>query len=55
MVAAFRPKDSKASALQRSDDLASHGVEAIVACSDGDTLHANELGSRLPLLLDLEA
>jgi hypothetical protein len=26
-----------------------------VACSDGDTLHANELGRRLPLLLDLEA
>ena len=25
-----------------------------MACSDGDALHANELGSQLPLLLDLE-
>ena len=25
-----------------------------MACSDGDALHTNELGSRLPLLLDLE-
>ena len=25
-----------------------------MACSDGDALHANELGSRLALLLDLE-
>ena len=25
-----------------------------MACSDGDALHTNELGSRLPLFLDLE-